>query len=60
MATLGIRNNILLESSTNEVEFIEFYVKKQGFGINVAKVREIIQYNQDAVTWIAVASRARP
>jgi two-component system, chemotaxis family, chemotaxis protein CheV len=60
MATLGIRNNIPLESSTNEVEFIEFYVKKQGFGINVAKVREIIQYNQDAVTWIAVASRARP
>lgn len=46
------QTNILLESGTNEVEFIEFYVRDQSFGINVAKVREIVQYNEKAETYI--------
>ncbi|CAM4048827.1 chemotaxis protein [Lederbergia lenta] len=34
---------ILLESGTNELEIIEFEVNNNKFGINVLKVREIIQ-----------------
>lgn len=49
---MSIETNILLETGTNELEFVEFmlsYVDKRGkeieqsFGINVAKVREIIR-----------------
>jgi two-component system chemotaxis response regulator CheV len=48
------KTNILLETGTNELEIVEFLIsmddgKKQSFGINVAKVREIIkvpQYDQ--------------
>ena len=36
--------NILLESGTNELEVLEFTVKNRHYGINVAKVREIITY----------------
>ena len=36
------RTNILLESGTNELEFIEFKIDKAWYGLNVAKVREII------------------
>src|SRR5690625_3058196 len=36
------RNDILLESGTNEVEIIVFNVGDNLFGINVLKVREII------------------
>lgn len=35
---------ILLESGTNELEMLEFRVGEHHFGINVAKVRELIQY----------------
>ena len=41
---------ILLESGTNEVEILEFYVHGQSFGINVAKIQEIVQFRQDLVT----------
>lgn len=34
---------ILLESGTNELEFVEFIVGSNKFGINVMKVKEIIQ-----------------
>lgn len=34
---------ILLESGTNELEFVEFLVGSNKFGINVMKVKEIIQ-----------------
>ncbi|MBO4313987.1 MAG: chemotaxis protein CheV [Desulfovibrio sp.] len=41
------QTNILLESGTNELEIIEFYVNQNGYqahyGINVAKVVEIIR-----------------
>ncbi len=42
--------NILLESGTNEMEIIEFYLDDSSFGINVLKTREIIVFNPDAVT----------
>lgn len=36
--------NILLESGTNELEVLEFRVGDNFYGINVAKIREIITY----------------
>ncbi|MGD6958086.1 chemotaxis protein [Rossellomorea aquimaris] len=36
-------NSILLESGTNELEIVEFEVHHNKFGINVIKVKEIIQ-----------------
>lgn len=36
------KNDILLESGTNEIEIMEFKIADNLFGINVAKVREII------------------
>ena len=36
--------NILLESGTNELEILEFTLGENHYGINVAKIREIIQY----------------
>lgn len=35
---------ILLESGTNELEIVEFTIGENNFGINVAKVREIMPY----------------
>lgn len=39
-----MENNILLESGTNELEVLEFMVGQQSFGINIAKVSEILNY----------------
>lgn len=39
-----IEDNILLESGTNELEILEFTVGDQNFGINIAKVNEIMNY----------------
>ncbi len=36
--------NILLENGTNELEVLEFILEGQHYGINVAKIREIIPY----------------
>lgn len=36
------KSNILLESGTNELEIMEFTISGEVFGINVAKVREIM------------------
>ncbi len=41
------RKEILLESGTNEMEVIEFYLGDQSFGINVQKLREIIPYDEE-------------
>jgi len=38
--------NILLENGTNELEVLEFIVDGNAYGINVAKIREIISYQQ--------------
>lgn len=40
-ATNG-KKGILLETGTNEFEIVEFTVGKMNYGINVAKVREVI------------------
>ncbi|MBO1514621.1 chemotaxis protein [Metabacillus bambusae] len=37
------QKGILLESGTNELEIVEFSIGKNNFGINVIKVKEIIQ-----------------
>ena len=39
-----METSILLESGTNELEILEFKVGNQCFGINVAKVKEILPY----------------
>lgn len=39
-------NGILLESGTNELEIVEFTIGDNTFGINVAKVREIMPYEK--------------
>jgi two-component system chemotaxis response regulator CheV len=36
--------NILLESGTNELEILEFKLGENHYGINVAKIREILPY----------------
>jgi two-component system chemotaxis response regulator CheV len=38
--------HILLESGTNELEILEFTLNGNHYGINVAKIREILQYQQ--------------
>jgi len=43
---------ILLESGTNEMEILEFYLAGQSFGINVQKLREIIQYEPEKTTML--------
>lgn len=39
-----METNILLESGTNELEILEFMIGDNHYGINVAKVREILSY----------------
>ena len=41
--TSGDKRGILLESGTNEFEIVEFSIGAVHYGINVAKVREVIQ-----------------
>ncbi len=45
-----VKREILLESGTNEMEIIEFYVGSQALGINVQKLKEIISYDENALT----------
>ena len=40
------KSNILLETGTNECEILEFVVDGNNYGINVAKVREILKYQE--------------
>lgn len=42
-------SSILLESGTNELEMVEFSMAGHFYGINVAKVREIIRYPESIV-----------
>lgn len=49
------KNGILLESGTNEFEIVEFLVGGVRYGINVAKVREVIQSASFPVTKVAKA-----
>ena len=40
----NMETKILLENGTNELEVLEFVVDGNSYGINVAKIREIIPY----------------
>ena len=44
------KREILLESGTNEMEILEFYLGTQSFGINVHKLREIIPFDPARLT----------
>ena len=46
------KQEILLESGTNEMEIIEFYVGSQPLGINVQKLKEIISFDESVLTVI--------
>ncbi|MBF0452322.1 MAG: chemotaxis protein CheV [Candidatus Magnetomorum sp.] len=52
MAHEKTRNEILLETGTNEVELAEFFIGKGSYGVNVAKIREFVPYEKKAVTKI--------
>ncbi len=43
-------HDILLESGTNEVEVAEIILGNQHFGVNVAKIKEFVQYDHLTVT----------
>lgn len=47
-----VKQDILLESGTNELEIIEFYVGTQPLGINVQKLKEIISFEESDLTTI--------
>ena len=38
--------NILLENGTNELEVLEFIIGNNHYGINVAKVKEIVNFQK--------------
>ncbi len=50
------KQEILLESGTNELEILEFTLGETSFGINVAKVVEILKYEK--ITFIPSAHEA--
>lgn len=52
------KQEILLETGTNEMEIIEFYLGTQSFGINVQKLKEIIPFDSEAVTTIPDSASA--
>lgn len=39
-----METNILMESGTNELEVLEFTVGNNHYGINVAKIKEIVHF----------------
>lgn len=43
---------ILLDSGTNEVEILEFFLGSQSFGVNVAKVVQLVAYEEAVFTAI--------
>ena len=49
---------ILLQSGTNEVELLEFTLGDQSFGVNVAKIQAIEQYDPERVTKLPMAHPA--
>ena len=52
------KQEILLKSGTNEMELLTFLPSGQLFGVNVAKVQSIIQYDSSLVTKIPNAPNA--
>ncbi|MGE4292239.1 MAG: chemotaxis protein CheV [Desulfovibrio sp.] len=54
------KKQILLESGTNEVEILEFYLGGQSYGVNVSKVLQIISYEPEKFTRTPDADPAMP
>lgn len=54
-ATASAKQGILLESGTNEVEFIEFFLAGESYGVNVSKVQRVIALNNCHITKLAQA-----
>lgn len=52
------KQEILLESGTNEVELLTFIIGNQVFGVNVAKIQSIIKFEAESVTEIPMAHSA--
>ncbi|MCK4622810.1 MAG: chemotaxis protein CheV [Desulfuromonadales bacterium] len=50
------KQEILLETGTNEMEIIEFYLATQSFGLNVQKLKEIISYDEEVITVVPGSS----
>jgi two-component system, chemotaxis family, chemotaxis protein CheV len=42
---ISMNTGVLLESGTNELEILEFKIGNNSYGINVAKIREILPYH---------------
>ncbi|PCJ62098.1 MAG: hypothetical protein COA79_05265 [Planctomycetota bacterium] len=41
------QTDILLESGSNEVEYLEFNLGNQGYGVNVLKIKQILKYKPE-------------
>lgn len=54
----GSQQGILLEAGTNEVEIIEFYQGGQSLGVNVAKVKQIVQFSEELLTKVPHAHQS--
>ncbi|MCF8069900.1 MAG: chemotaxis protein [Desulfobacterales bacterium] len=52
------RNGILLKSGTNEVEIAEFLLGNQSFGVNVAKIKEFVPFEEDGLTCVPNAPKS--
>ncbi len=52
------KQEILLESGTNELELLTFTLGNQSFGLNVLKVKSIHQYDPSSLTKIPKAHHA--
>ncbi len=45
-------DGILLEAGTNEIEVLELFLGNQSFGVNVLKVRQILKYEPNLITFL--------
>ena len=52
------KQEILLESGTNEMELLTFLLGDQPFGLNVVKVQAIVQFDSSSVSKIPEAPAA--
>jgi two-component system chemotaxis response regulator CheV len=57
MAAVSGQTGILLEAGTNEVEILEFLVSGQSFGVNVAKVKQLLCRDGVTIKRLDFASR---
>ncbi|MEM9159374.1 MAG: chemotaxis protein [Verrucomicrobiota bacterium] len=54
-STISANDAILLESGTNEVEFIEFFLGDVSYGINVSKVQRVLAVTSVKISQVAQA-----